>query len=94
MTKLNRKNFGKKIKADEISSLALEQLQSQYENQLIHVSLSNFDRLKKHYWALVKADDTICKQPRKFVFPGKKIGEIGINKLEHSREKWYCIQQR
>lgn len=61
LAKINKKDFGKRIKADDLIGLALGLVQEQHLNQLQESSLSNSDRLTLQHRAYVRQHGNITK---------------------------------
>ena len=75
LAKMNKKEFGRRIKADELVALALSLVESRHVAELQERSLSNSDRLDRHYQQYVKTNGPLSKDD----FFGKLLsGEVTV----------------
>ena len=77
LARINKKDFGRTIRADEYLALAVSLVTPELAKQLQESSLSNADRLERDYRAYVSQFGTISKDE----YLGKRLsGEIGNQK--------------
>ena len=73
LARINKKDFGKKVHADEYLSLAVSLVQPEHIQKLQEGSLSNADRLERDYREYVAANGHVSKD----VYLGKRLsGDI------------------
>lgn len=73
LAKANKKDFGRRVHADELLSLALGLLTAEHVRKLQEESLSSMDRLEREYRAYVAKHGPLSKD----VYLGKRLsGEI------------------
>ena len=76
LARINKKEFGRRVRADELIQFALALVDNNHVAELQERSLSNADRLEQRYQEYVKANGTIAKD----VFLGKLLaGEVAGN---------------
>lgn len=61
LARLNKKDFGRAVKPDELIALALTLIEQKHHAQLQEATLSNADRLQLRYLAYVKEHGSISK---------------------------------
>jgi hypothetical protein len=61
LAKANKKEFGRKVRTDELISLALSLLESRHISELQERSLTNADKLQRQYNEYVKKNGAISK---------------------------------
>ena len=84
LAKVNRKDFGKKIRTDQYIELAISLVTPEHLVQLQEGSLSNVDRFERDYKAYVAKHGSISKDE----YLGKRLsGEIGQVTEEKNPEK-------
>ena len=59
LVRLNKKDLGRHVRADEVVALALSLLEAKHYTQLQDATLSNSDRLERRYREYVKKDGAI-----------------------------------
>ena len=80
ITKVNKKDFGKKVRLDELVALAIGLVEPKHLQQLQEGSLSNQDRLERDYRVYVEKYGSISKDD----YLGKRLrGEIDAGKAPH-----------
>ena len=73
LARANKKDFGKKVRVDELIALAVSLVTPEHIQQLQEGSLSNADRLERDYRAYVAEHGHVSKD----VYLGKRLsGEI------------------
>ncbi len=80
LTRLNKKDLGRRIKVDELIALGLSLLTSEHHAQLQDATLSNADRLERRYLGYIKDHGPISKD--RFlgkVLAGEVAGEAPAN---------------
>lgn len=75
LAKINKKDFGKRIKADELIVLALGLVQDHHLTKLQESSLSNTDRLQLQHRAYIRQHGNISKD--------EFIGKLLSGELSH-----------
>ena len=76
LARINKKEFGRRVRADELIQFALALVDNNHVAELQERSLSNADRLEQRYQDFVKANGPIAKD----VFLGKLLaGELPGN---------------
>lgn len=84
LARINKKDFGKKVRVDEYLSLAVSLVTSEHIQKLQEGSLSNADRLERDYKTYFAEHGFISKD----VYLGKRLsGEIPIPNDFSSFEK-------
>ena len=84
LAKVNKKDFGKRVHADEYLSLALGLVTQEHIKQLQSSSLSNGDRLEMAYREYVSKNGQISKDD----YLGKRLaGEIAATNSPKSESK-------
>lgn len=74
LARVNKKDFGRKVRADELIALALSLVEPKHLTELQERSLSNADKLDRQYQDYIKAHGSISKD----AFLGKLLaGDIG-----------------
>ncbi len=61
LTKANKKDFGRRIKPDDLLSVALSLIEAHHIKELQEKSLSNADRLDRDYRSYVQKNGPISK---------------------------------
>lgn len=80
LTKINKKDFGRKVKVDQLLKLLLTLIKPEHIKGLQEQSLANADRLEMQYREFVKRNGDISKDE----FLGKILsGEVTISNLEN-----------
>lgn len=75
LAKINKKDFGRMVRADELIALAMSLVEPKHLTELQERSLSNADRLERQYQAYIKTNGNVSKD----AFLGKFLaGEITI----------------
>lgn len=59
--KINQKDFGRTVRADELISIALDLVRSEHIERLQQASLSNFERMERDYKAYIAKHGPISK---------------------------------
>ena len=78
LARVNKKDFGRTIRADEYLTLAVSLITPEHLQQLQETSLSNSDRLERDYRAYIAKNGQISKDE----YLGKRLsGELGIQKI-------------
>lgn len=80
LAKTNKKDFGKKVRCDELIGIALSLLTDRHTRQLQEGSLSNSDRIERQYQEYIKKHGPISRD----VFLGKLLaGGIAVSLERH-----------
>jgi hypothetical protein len=83
LAKINKKDFGKRIKADDLIVLALGLVQDHHLKQLQEASLSNTDRLQLQHRSYIRQHGNISKDE----FIGKLLaGELSDSSVQTTAE--------
>lgn len=83
LAKINKKDFGKRVKADDLIVLALGLVQDNHLKQLQDASLSNSDRLQIQHRAFIRHHGNVSKDE----FIGKLLsGELSISGVQSDAE--------
>ena len=75
LDKINKKQFGKRVKTNQLISLALNLVTEEHYKQLQEQSLSNADKLEQKYRKFVSENGAISKDE----FIGKLLSETALN---------------
>ena len=71
LARLNKKEHGRQVRADDLIALALTLVTPEHHTQLQDATLSNADRLQRRYLAYIKDHGAISKD----AFLGKLLSE-------------------
>ena len=83
LARMNKKDFGKRIKADALIVLALGLVQDHHLKQLQEATLSNSDRLQLQHRAYIRQHGNISRDE----FIGKLLsGELSVSGVESDAE--------
>lgn len=72
LSKVNKKKFGKRVKAEAVIDMALSFLDDSHLKELQEKSLTNKDRLELKYQEYLKANGNVSKDE----FIGKLLGTV------------------